>query len=136
LAINLATEKHREQTDKGGNPYIHHLTAVANALDNTENKIVAYLHDICEDTDMTLDELRNMGFTERIVNSVDVITKRKGQSYDEYLKDVRKDSNAWHVKIADLKNNMDITRINDPEEEDFARIEKYKKALEFLTENL
>lgn len=132
LAIKVATEAHEGQLDKGGNPYILHPQAVAASLDNTENKIVAYLHDVVEDTDVTLDKLEKLGFTYRIVNSVRILTKSKDVSYDDYLKSVKKDSNAWHVKMADIKHNMDISRIPNPTAKDFSRIEKYKKALAFL----
>ena len=132
LAISVATKAHEGLVDKGGNPYVIHLKSVADALDSTENKIVAYLHDICEDTPTTFDDLINMGFTKRIVNSVRVLTRTEGTTYENYLKTVKKDSNAWHVKIADLKNNMDISRIPNPSETDFKRLEKYKKALAFL----
>lgn len=132
LAIKVATEAHEGQLDKGGNPYILHPQAVAASLDNTENKIVAYLHDVIEDTDVTLDKLEKLGFTYRIVNSVRILTKSKDVSYDDYLKSVKKDSNAWHVKMADIKHNMDISRIPNPTAKDFSRIEKYKKALAFL----
>lgn len=132
LAIQVATEAHKGQTDKGGNPYILHPQAVAASLDSTENKIVAYLHDVIEDTDITLDDLERMGFTYRIVNSIRILTKSKDISYDDYLKSVKKDSNAWHVKMADIKHNMDISRIPEPTAKDYSRLEKYKKALKFL----
>lgn len=132
LAISVASKAHAGQVDKGGKPYFFHLEAVATALDSTENKIVAYLHDICEDTPTTLEELAAMGFTARIVNSVRILTKTEGVEYETYLKAVKKDSNAWHVKMADLENNMDISRIPNPTEADYKRLEKYKKALAFL----
>lgn len=132
LAIKVATKAHKGQLDKGGNPYILHPQAVAASLDSTENKIVAYLHDVVEDTEITLEDLEKMGFTYRIVNSVRILTKSKDISYDDYLKSIKKDSNAWRVKIADIKHNMDISRIPEPTAKDFARIEKYKKALAFL----
>lgn len=132
LAIEVATQAHKGQLDKGGNPYILHPQAVAAALDSTENKIVAYLHDVVEDTEITLEDLKEMGFTYRIVNSIRILTKSKDISYEDYLKSVKKDSNAWRVKMADIKHNMDISRIPEPTAKDFARIEKYKKALAFL----
>lgn len=132
LAIEVATQAHKGQLDKGGNPYILHPQAVAAALDSTENKIVAYLHDVVEDTEITLEDLKEMGFSYRIVNSIRILTKSKDISYEDYLKSVKKDSNAWHVKMADIKHNMDISRIPEPTAKDFARIEKYKKALAFL----
>ena len=134
LAVQVATDAHNGQLDKGGNPYILHPTAVAESLDSTEHKIVAYLHDVCEDTEITFDDLAQMGFTPRIVNSIRNITKVKGVSYDDYLKSVKKDSNALYVKMADIKHNMDISRIKNPTQKDYDRIEKYKKALAYLEE--
>ena len=132
LAINVASEAHKEQTDKGGNPYIEHLKAVAAQVKNTEYKIVAYLHDICEDTYVTLDDLLKMGFTYRIVNSVRLLTKTDKLTYEGYLKRIKMDSSARYVKIADLKHNMDISRIPYPTDKDYARLEKYQKSLTFL----
>lgn len=132
LAIKVASEAHSGQLDKGGNPYILHPMAVANSVESTEEKIVAYLHDVVEDTNITLEDLKNMGFTHRIVNSIRILTKSKDVSYEDYLKSVKMDSNAWRVKMADIKHNMDLSRIPNPTEKDMARIQKYQKALSFL----
>lgn len=132
LAIKVATEAHAGQVDKGGKPYINHPQAVAASLTNTEYKIVAYLHDVCEDTSITFADLKDMGFTYRIVNSIRLLTKTDELTYEEYLRRLRMDSCARAVKMADLKHNMDITRIPNPSEKDYARIEKYKKSLTFL----
>lgn len=132
LAIKVATEAHAAQVDKGGKPYINHPQAVAASLTNTEYKIVAYLHDVCEDTSITFADLKDMGFTYRIVNSIRLLTKTDELTYEEYLRRLRMDSCARAVKMADLKHNMDITRIPNPSEKDYARIEKYKKSLAFL----
>ena len=132
LAIKVATEAHQGQIDKGGKPYIYHLQAVAASVSNTEHIIVAYLHDVCEDTPITLDDLRDMGFTYRIVNSIRLLTKTDVLTYEEYLRRLRMDSAARAVKIADMKHNMDLTRIPNPGKKDYDRVEKYKKALAFL----
>ena len=132
LAIKVATEAHEGQFDKGGKPYFNHPQAVAASLSNTEYKIVAYLHDVCEDTPITLEDLKDMGFTYRIVNSIRLLTRTDKLTYEQYLRRLRMDSAARAVKIADLKHNMDITRIPNPSAKDYARIEKYKKALAFL----
>lgn len=132
LAIEVATNAHEGQYDKGGRSYINHPKAVADSLDSTEQKIVAYLHDVCEDTSISFDNLLEMGFTERIVNSIRLLTKADDVPYEEYIKSIKKDSNAWHVKMADLKHNMDLSRIINPTQKDCERVEKYKKALEFL----
>lgn len=132
LAVKVAEQAHKGQTDKGGNSYIEHPKAVAAQVNNTEHKIVAYLHDVVEDTEITLDDLSEMGFTFRIVNSVRLLTKTKELTYEEYLKRLKADDNARHVKIADLRHNLDISRIPEPTEKDHKRLEKYKKSLAFL----
>lgn len=132
LAMKVAGDAHEGQVDKGGNPYILHPQAVAASLTNTEFKIAAYLHDVCEDTPVTFDDLLDMGFTYRIVNSIRLLTKSDELSYEEYLKRIRMDNCARAVKISDLKHNMDISRIPCPSDKDHARIEKYRKSLAFL----
>lgn len=132
LAIKVAAEAHKGQTDKGGDPYFEHPKAVAAQVDNIEHKIVAYLHDVVEDTEITLDDLSEMGFTFRIVNSVRLLTKTKMLTNEEYLKRLKTDDAARAVKIADLRHNMDISRIPEPTEKDYKRFEKYRKSLAFL----
>lgn len=132
LARQVAEQAHQGQKDKGGRPYIEHPKAVAGAVEELEEKIVAWLHDVVEDSDTTLADLKQYGFSRRIVQSVDVLTRREGQNYEAYLKGVKRDMNAWGVKIADLKHNMDLTRIPAPTTEDEARLEKYRRALRFL----
>lgn len=132
LAKEIATEAHKGQLDKGGRPYINHPLEVADFLESTEHKIVALLHDVLEDTEVTADDLKVYGFTDRIINSVSILTKDDSMSYEDYLSYVKTDSSAWMVKMADLRHNMDISRIPDLSEKDIERIEKYKKALGFL----
>lgn len=134
LAEKTAAVKHEGQFDKGGNPYFTHPQAVAAQLENTEHKIAAYLHDVCEDTPTTFDDLLEMGFTPKIVNSIKLLTKSDDISYEEYLEKIKLDECARNVKMADIRHNMDISRIPCPTEKDFARLEKYKKALKFLEE--
>ena len=132
MAVKVATEAHKGQVDKGGKPYIGHPTAVAASVNEPDQKIVAYLHDVIEDTPITAEDLLNMGFSSKIVDSIKLLTKDKNVPYEEYLKKIRSDSCARAVKIADLKHNMDLNRIPNPTEKDYARLEKYKKALAFL----
>ncbi len=132
LADKTAAEMHKDQVDKGGHPYIEHPRAVAASLKNTEYKIIGLLHDVVEDTPVTFDDLRAMGFTERIVNSIRLVTKTENYVYEEYLSEIRKDEGARNVKMADLRHNMDLSRIPSPTEKDMERIEKYKKSLAFL----
>ena len=133
LAKEIATKAHEGQLDKGGNPYIAHPLAVANELENLEYKIVAVLHDVLEDSPVTEEDLLRAGFTKRIVHSVMLLTKQDSADYDEYLKRIRRDSNAKNVKIADLQHNLQVDRIANPTQKDYDRIDKYKRALAFLT---
>ena len=132
LALQVSQKAHEGQYDKGGQPYIQHPIRVADSLDDVEEKIVALLHDVIEDSQTTLDQLLNYGFTNRIVNSIRLLTKTPNVSYDDYLRAVKKDNSAWKVKMADLKDNLDISRIPNPSDADYEKLEKYKSALNFL----
>ncbi|MCM0759955.1 HD domain-containing protein [Sporomusa sphaeroides DSM 2875] len=128
-AFELAKTAHTGQVDKSGKPYILHPITVAGMVDTEEEKIVALLHDVVEDTLVTLEELRHQGFSETIVAAVDVLTKRPGVDYADYIHQVKQNSLALTVKIADMTHNMDLSRIPNPTDKDYARIEKYKRAL-------
>lgn len=131
-ALLLATKAHAGQVDKAGKPYLLHPIAVADMLKAEEEKIVALLHDVVEDTSLTLIDLRNEGFPDRIVEAVDAITKSSGISYEEYLQRVKQNPLALAVKIADMTHNMDLSRIANPTQKDYARVEKYKKLIKEL----
>jgi len=128
-AFKLAKAAHAGQLDKGGKPYINHPIAVAAIVETQEEKTVALLHDVVEDTPVTLDELKEHGFPETVVAAVDVLTKRPGVDYGEYIQRVKKNPLALVVKIADMTHNMDLSRIQNPTAKDYARIDKYKKIL-------
>lgn len=135
LAISIALEAHKGQKDKGGNPYILHPLAVMNRLETIEEKIVAVLHDVVEDTDVTLSQLRGYGFSEEIVEAVSLLTKSEEDSYEEFIEKTLKSRISRIVKIADIKENMKIDRIKQPTENDYKRLEKYRNALEILENN-
>ena len=132
-ALMLSYTAHKDQVDKGGAPYYLHPIYVALNVSNEDEKIVALLHDVVEDTDITLDDLRREGFSDEIVNAVDAITHRD-ESYELYIQKVKTNTIATVVKIADIKHNMDISRLNRKNltEKDIKRVEKYKKALDYL----
>ena len=132
LARLIAQDAHRGQFDKGGSPYINHPLAVSKMVKGEDEKIVALLHDVLEDSDLTADDLVEYGFPVEIVKAVKVLTKKQGVSYDTYLAEVKKNKVARRVKIADITHNMDISRIAKPTRKDLQRVEKYKKALAFL----
>lgn len=133
MAIDLSQYAHEGQVDKAGQPYFLHAQAVADGVDTEELKVIAYLHDICEDTPFGIDDLTELGFPDEIVQSVRVLTRAKGIPYNEYIEQVKQYDNARKVKISDLKHNMDLSRIPEPTEADYRRLEKYKKALDYLT---
>ena len=132
LAKKLSREYHEGQFDRGGKPYYLHPAAVADMVKTPEQKIVAYLHDTLEDTELTKEKLKNLGFPDNIVTSVWLLTHRPHEPYDWYLSLLKEDETARIVKLADLKHNSDISRIPNPTEKDYERLEKYKKAIEFL----
>lgn len=132
VAITIALKAHKGQVDKGGNPYILHPLAVMNRVETIEEKIVAVLHDVVEDTEVTIDQLRETGFSEEILEAINLLTRAKEDSYEEFIDKTLKNRIARNVKIADIKENMNLSRIQDPSEQDYMRIEKYKRALERL----
>lgn len=132
LAEIIATEAHIGQVDKGGNPYICHPATVASLVETQDEKIVAWLHDIVEDTTVTLEDLRKFGFTDEIIDAVNAITRRQGESRKDYLNRVKQNPIAIQVKIADLKHNSDISRIPNPTSKDYERVKRYKREINEL----
>lgn len=132
-ALQIAQKAHEGQHDKGGNPYILHPLAVAEKVEEPEAKITALLHDVVEDTDVTLERLAGE-FPQVIVEAVDILTKKKGPEYslEKYLDEICQNAIARTVKLADLEHNMDLSRIPEPTQEDYHRMEKYRKCTEFL----
>jgi len=132
-AIELAVRSHRGQTDKYDQPYILHVLGVAGRCRSIEEKVVAFLHDVVEDTDTSFDDLRKCGFSERIVEAVDCLTRRPNETYDAFVERIAPNPLARAVKLADLEDNMDIRRSNRPiKEKDGERMEKYRKAWQYL----
>lgn len=131
-AYELAKKLHEGQFDKGGNPYIFHPMKVAEMLETEEEKCVGYLHDTIEDCNIDSDYLLKEGFTKEIVDAVVVLSKIEGESLNKYKKRVKANPLARKVKLADLKHNSDITRIENPTEKDFKRLERYKEFINFL----
>lgn len=136
-AICLAVEKHKGQTDKGGMPYILHPIYVMSKMETETEKTVAILHDVVEDTDTTFEDLRNIGFSEEIVNVLDCLTRRESEDYFDYIDRIKANNLAIKVKLADLEHNMDFRRIKDITDEDIIkRTRKYKQAWDELKSNI
>ena len=136
-AIEVAARAHAGQTDKGGAPYIlHPLRVMINCWEDCETKICAVLHDVVEDTAVTLDDLRKEGFSAEIIDALDCLSRRTGESYDAFISRVSMNEMACRVKLADLSDNMDLTRIPNPTKKDEERVEKYNKATARLSDAL
>ena len=135
IALELAVEKHKNQTDKAGNPYILHPLHVMENVNSKEGKIVAILHDIIEDTDITEDYLLKIGLSKRIVDSVVALTRSEDMDYQEYIKNLSSNPLAKEVKLADLEHNMDLKRLPTLEEKDLERNRKYQIAYHYLINN-
>ena len=132
-AIALAAHKFVGKFDKGGAPYILHCLHVMAAVAPDRNLMTAaVLHDIVEDTDTTLDDLRSIGFSERTINTVAVLTHDKDEPYEKYIKRIVVFDDARKIKLADLEHNSLITRLKGFTKKDFDRLEKYVWAYEYL----
>ena len=135
IALELAVEKHKNQSDKAGNPYILHPLHVMENVNSKEGKIVAILHDIIEDTDVTEDYLLKIGLSKRIVDAVVALTRSEDIDYQEYIKNLSSNPLAKEVKLADLEHNMDLKRLPTLEEKDLERNRKYQIAYHYLINN-
>jgi (p)ppGpp synthase/HD superfamily hydrolase len=135
-AIALAAQAHAGQLDKGGHPYILHPLRVMLRLTREIDRIVAVLHDVVEDTYVTMEDLREAGYSEEILAALDSVTQRFGESWDVYLTRVEKNVIGLRVKLADIDDNMDLRRIAQPNRYDLERVEKYKVAVARLRERL
>lgn len=133
-AILIAAQAHLGQRDKAGAPYILHPLRMMMRMESEATMIAAILHDVVEDSDWTLEQLRGEGFSEEILQAVDCLTHRDGETYDEFIERARANAIACQVKIADLEDNMNVKRIGEMTPKDLARIEKYHRAWRILTE--
>lgn len=131
-AIRLMFDLHKEQTDKSGLPYVFHPWHVAESMDDEITATVALLHDAVEDTDLTLEDVREAGFPEEVVAALGCMTHDDSVDYMDYVWALAPNAVARKVKLADLRHNADITRLDAPTEKDLARREKYLKAIELL----
>ena len=135
LAIHLSAKGHLKQLDKGDNAYILHPLRLMHQFTDIELMIIAVLHDLIEDTDISLDDLIKYGFTTRVILALDALTHRKGETYYDYVLRIAANADATAVKKADLKDNSDITRLKNPRltTVDMLRLEKYANTYQFLS---
>lgn len=132
-AMQLAFDAHKEQKDRSGLPYIYHPIHLAEQMDTEQSVCAALLHDVVEDSDMTLEDLRNAGFTEEIVAAVELLTHRPGVPYLEYIERLRQSPLATRVKLADLRHNADLSRMDIIDSAAREQEELHRQAIELLT---
>lgn len=135
-AIIIATKAHDGQADKAGEPYILHPLRVMLSLKSQNERVCGVLHDVIEDTNITFEYLTREGFSYEIIEALNALTKKENENYDDFINRVLENKLACHVKLADLEDNMDLSRIENPNEKDFKRVEKYKRAKEKIREYL
>ena len=127
-AIKLAKKYHEGQFDKGGSPYIEHPLRVMNGVESIEEKILAVLHDVLEDCDVSREQLIYEGIPECLVEKLQILCKGKNEKYFDYIDRVKTTSLTTNVKLSDLKDNMNLERLKEVTEKDMIRLERYKKA--------
>ena len=133
IALAIARKAHAGQVDKAGVDYIQHPLYVASQVKTEQEKAVALLHDVLEDSDITVADLLAYGLSNEVVTAVQTLTKKKGQSYQDYLEKVKSNNLARVVKLADLKHNSDLSRLKTVSNTDYERVKKYKNAIRYLS---
>lgn len=131
-ALRLCFDSHKEQVDKTGLPYVFHPFHLAEQMNDEYGTAVALLHDVVEDTDTTLDDLAAMGYPKEVTDALALLTHAKGVPYMDYVYEIAKNPLARRVKMADLRHNSDMSRLDTVDDYALKRAEKYKKALEYL----
>ena len=134
MALKLCFEAHKEQVDKSGMPYVFHPFHLAEQMNTEETTIVALLHDLVEDTDYTIEDLVDMGFDKSITDAIALMTHADNVAYMDYVRAIKDNPIAKTVKLADLKHNSDLTRLETVDEKALSRREKYLKAIAILQE--
>ena len=132
-AIEIAVEAHKGQLDKGGSPYILHPLRVMMSVNGESEKIVAVLHDVVEDSNWTFEALLAEGFSIEVIEALKSVTKESpDEDYDSFIQRAIRNPIGRKVKITDIRDNLDVTRIPELGEKDLQRISKYKIALKRL----
>ena len=125
----LVKKYFKDKVDKGNNPYMEHLEYVSSLGRNETEKIIGLLHDTLEETELTKEELLEFGFSKEIVEVIEILTRTKNESYNEYIESIilSENESALYIKKIDMEHNMDLSRIKNIDEIDILRVEnKYK----------
>ena len=132
-ALKLCFEAHKDQVDKSGLPYVFHPFHLAEQMQDENTTIVALLHDVVEDTEYTLEDLRAMGFGDEVMEALSYMTHDPAVPYMEYVARIRENDIARRVKLADLRHNSDITRLDSIDQKALDRVAKYAQAIRLLS---
>lgn len=128
----MAAKAHEGKADKAGAPYILHPIRMMLLLGTLEEQMTAILHDVVEDSGWTLDKLRAEGFPEAIIDATDSVTRRANETYEDFVRRAARNPIGRRVKLVDLEDNCDLSRIANPTVRDRERIEKYRRAIEIM----
>ena len=140
-SLEIVTRLFNDKEDKGGQPYVIHLLKVYSGVSEYLEKVCALLHDVVEDTDVSYHDLEIVGYNNDVIDILKILTKVKGEDYRDYIERIIESNNihALNIKLADLRHNMDITRIKNPTTNDYERVSKryepaYQKILNKINE--
>lgn len=133
-AMKLCFEAHKDQIDKSGMPYVFHPFHLAEQMEDELSTVVALLHDVVEDTDYTIADLKKMGYPEAVLEALTLMTHDSHVPYMEYVAAIKPNPTARSVKLADLHHNSDLSRLDSVDAKAIARVEKYRKAIALLNE--
>lgn len=131
-AIEMAAKEHGSVMNKDGSPYILHPLRLMMKAEGYADKIVAILHDTLEDTPLTVECLEDEGFPAEIINAIEAITKREGEDYEAFIERIALNSLAVRVKLLDLYDNIDVTRLPELGDRELERTAKYHRAIKRL----
>ena len=136
IAIAIAVEAHKGQTDKADMPYILHPLRVMNSVNTLEEKIIAVLHDVVEDTSITFHFILEKGIDKHLIDVLRLLTHEKAVPYEDYIQKIAINRLATQIKLADLRDNSNLDRLKEKTDKDYQRLEKYRKAIAFLEQHL
>jgi (p)ppGpp synthase/HD superfamily hydrolase len=132
-AILLAARAHHGQQDRAGAPYILHPLRMMLKMRSEREMVVAVLHDVVEKTPFTLADLRDAGYAADVLDAIDALTRREGETYQELVERAKAKPLARPVKIADLEDHLDLHWSRDLQDEDMDRLRRYRQAWLYLT---
>ena len=133
-ALLLCFRAHRDQLDKSGLPYVFHPFHLAEQMPDEDTTVTALLHDVVEDSDYTFRDLEEMGFAPQVLEALKLLTHDPAVAYPDYVARIRENPIARAVKLADLRHNSDLSRLDHVDSRALARVEKYRQAIALLCE--